>query len=177
MILLPSLISPVCTAHSVMWGWLRTLCQYLTMSLKSKMQFCFCSSMPSVSCSASSCSFVLLRLALFSVLSSLSTSPIFVYYNISLPNYLLYSNYPPFTHCALASCRSTLCVCVSVFCVCLRWLLAGHWPLPLLGKLCLCPWGLQICATPEPQLQLWAQAGAKSLLVLLPPPSPPPPPT
>lgn len=45
--------------------------------------------------------------------------------------------------------------------------MAGHWPLPLLGKLCLCPWGLQICATPEPQLQLWAQAGAKSLHLIL----------
>lgn len=57
---------------------------------------------------------------------------------------------------------ATLCVCV---CVCLWWPMAGHWPLPLLGKLCLCPWGLQICDTPEPQLQLWAQAGAKSLLL------------
>lgn len=58
-------------------------------------------------------------------------------------------------------------LCVYMFCVCLWWLMAGHWPLPLLGKLCLCPRGLQICATPEPQLQLWAQAGAKSLLLLL----------
>lgn len=56
---------------------------------------------------------------------------------------------------------ATLCVFVCVF---LRVLMAGHWPLPLLGKLCLCPWGLQICATPEPQLQLRAQAGAKSFL-------------
>lgn len=62
---------------------------------------------------------------------------------------------------------ATLCVCVCVLSVCLWWLMAGHWPLPLLGKLCLCPWGLQICATPEPKLQLWAQAGAKSLLLLL----------
>lgn len=71
----------------------------------------------------------------------------------------------PFTHCALASCH-----CVFVYVFCLWWLTAGYWPLPLLGKLCLCPRGFQICATPEPQLQLWSQAGAKSL-----PPSPPPP--
>jgi len=60
------------------------------------------------------------------------------------------------------------CVCVCV-CLCVRlwWLTAGHWPLPLLGKLCLCPRGLQICATPKPQLQLSAQAGAKSLLLIL----------
>lgn len=63
---------------------------------------------------------------------------------------------------------ATLCVCVFVFaclcvCVCPWWLMAGHWPLPLLGKFCLCARGFQICAPPEPQLQLWSQAGAKSL--------------
>lgn len=73
--------------------------------------------MHSVSCSISSCSFFLPSLALFSGLSSLATSPVFVYWSISVSLYLLYGNYPPLTHCALASCRSvymSLCfVCVA----------------------------------------------------------------
>lgn len=94
-----------------------------------------------------------------------SSCPLFLFLPDFLLQIILYGNYPPLTHCALASLPHYVCVCV--FCVCVRWLMAGHWPLPLLGKLCLCPWGLKICATPEPQLQLWAQAGAKSFHLLL----------
>lgn len=155
-------------------GWLRTLCQQLMKLLMSTMQLSFVPlSLVFHAVPPALPLFSPLLLSLLIQASLLYTPcPSLFYSQIYPSDNLLCGNYLPFTHCALASCH-TVCLCV---CVCLWWLMAGHWPLPLLGKLCLCPRGLQICATPEPQLQLWAQAGAKSLLLLLtlttsPPPS------